>query len=98
MTLEWHPLAEIEFAEAAVYYESHETELGERFVDHVEDALERLLKDPERPRLFDGEHRRVFLKKFPYQVIYRIKNGKLEILTVKHERRDSDYWRERSEG
>ena len=47
MRYEFHPEAEEEFIEAAVYYERNVPGLGERFGTEVRRAIERLLEYPE---------------------------------------------------
>ena len=36
--------------------------------------------------------RRYALARFPYTIIYRAKNGEVQILSVAHKRRRPDYW------
>ena len=48
-----------EFAESVQYYESKEVGLGARFRDEVVEAVERIVSNPELPRLRPKGYRRV---------------------------------------
>lgn len=96
MTLHWHSEAQIEFEEAAIYYEEQVEGLGERFVTRIEAAAARVLTNPLMPRCFDGECRKVKTDKFPYLIIYRVKNEELQILAIAHTSRRPGYWKERA--
>ena len=95
MKLQWHYEAAAEMDEAALYYGAIDDELGERFVTAAEVAVAELKADPKRPRKFDGEARKVRLKRFPYAVIYWTDKDTLHIVSVMHLHREPGYWKHR---
>ena len=95
MIYEFHPEAEQEFVETAVYYERNVRGLGERFGGEVRHALERLLEYPELGVPMDAELRRLMLTRFPYSLIYNVTADVLRVVAVAHARRRPNYWRSR---
>jgi len=57
MRYEFHPEALDEYEAAARWYGEREPGLGKRFVEAVEDAIERILEAPNRWRLVDEDVR-----------------------------------------
>ncbi len=94
MTLRFHPAAQDELIESALYYEAARAGLGGAFRDAVRAVLDRLLANPE---LGESRHglRRVMVTGFPYDLVYRVTLSDLEVLAVAHHRRRPGYWRRR---
>ena len=88
----WLREAIAELEDAALYYGGIEEELGKRFATAVALTLADIESDPERPRRFDGQVRKVRLKRFPYAVLYWIGADSLHILAVMHLHREPGYW------
>ena len=63
-------LAEIE--EALIWYDTQSTELPERILKEVSDAIEKLSPFPEAFRSAIPPYRRVLLSKFPYALFFRV--------------------------
>jgi toxin ParE1/3/4 len=95
MTSDWNRHARAEFDEAADYYERQSVGLGDRFIGQIEATVARALLNPLMPRCSYRECRKLKADKFPYVVIYRIKESRLEILSVMHTSRHPDYWKSR---
>ena len=95
ITIEFHPEAEQELAEAKSWYRQRSklaarafaTEIGES-VRHITSALTRW------PEVRPGE-RRYVLSNFPFSILYRIKNNLVFITAVAHQKRRPGYWRDR---
>lgn len=73
--LEFHPLAALEVAEAAEYYEDKATLLGERFLLALQIALDRIELDPraQAPWTFSGVPegvRQSIVREFRHSVIF----------------------------
>jgi toxin ParE1/3/4 len=95
MILDWHREALAEFGEAAHYYDEQVDDLGDRFAGQIEASAARIRINPLMPRCFYRECRKVKADKFPYLVIYRVKNDVVQILAVMHTSRHPDYWKSR---
>ena len=86
---------EQEFAESIVYYESKEPGLGWRFRNEVVDAVDRIVRDPELPRLRSKGYRRVNLRAFPHYIAYVIRGDTIWIVAIAHGYRRPEFWIDR---
>ena len=95
MRFEFHSEALEEYEAAARYYSACENGLGLRFIESVEFAIQTILEDPARRRIFDGDVRRCLTHVFPYAVLYSIEADYILIIAVMHCHREPGYWRHR---
>lgn len=87
--------AEEDLSDAAAFLEKRVPGLGDRLVAGVEHALGRLAENPYvGPPLDDGVHK-LLVRRFPYNLIYRILPEHVLVLAVAHHRRRPSYWRDR---
>lgn len=92
--------AELEAADAAIWYDDQRSGLGDEFLTEVERAFARVRRNPaEFPKLesYRGPHdvRRCLLKRFPYLVIFVSRPEEVVVVAVSHARRRPHYWIER---
>jgi plasmid stabilization system protein ParE len=80
---------------AVSFYEEKQPGLGIRFLQKVEDAIVRIRTTPLLYRKIDSEIRKCRILRFPYGLIYRQKNGYIEIIAVMHLKRKPGYWKKR---
>jgi plasmid stabilization system protein ParE len=91
-----HPEAAAEMNEAAAFYgREANVELALAFIAEVDRAFSLLEKNPEIGPLWRGDARRLPLRRFPYNVVYRRQATRLEILAIAHQRRRPGYWKMR---
>jgi toxin ParE1/3/4 len=91
-----HPEAEVEMEEAAAFYETREEGLGIDFLAAVVEAIQRAVDHPAAGTPVDAQRRRVYTRRFPYAVVYRVlSGGRLRVLAVADLRRRPWYWRGR---
>jgi hypothetical protein len=65
------------------------------FLAEVDQGISQIEEGPERwPKYVRGT-RRYFLHRFPYSIVYRIKNTNVQVITVAHGRRRPGYWKTR---
>lgn len=86
--------AEAELSAAAAWYESKLPGLGVDFVAVVEEALERIGRNPEQYAQWrdDRSYRRCVLRRFPYVVFFTAANESILVMAVAHARRRPGYW------
>jgi plasmid stabilization system protein ParE len=82
------PAAEVDLAAACNWYEQRRAGLGMEFLDETARALRELKQEPERPRLYYRNFRRVFLRRFPYKIFYQIIGSRIVIFRVLHAKQD----------
>lgn len=93
--LRFHSEALDELTAEAVYYESKSNGLGARFAKEVQAAARIAAEFPEMGAPFKFGTRRVFPKKFPFSLVYRIQPDAIVVLAVAPDARKPNYWRNR---
>ena len=87
--------AEEEFAEAVDYYNEQCAGLGFEFAAEVEATLDRISAFPNAWPIFSRRARRCIVHRFPYGVLYQIRDDGILVLAIMHLRRDPARWEER---
>ena len=64
------PEAELDIAEAYVWYERRRIGLGEEFLSSVDACMEGIRRQPEMYPLVYENYRRSLIRRFPYAVFY----------------------------
>jgi toxin ParE1/3/4 len=93
--IRFHPDADAEMLDAAVWYESQHENLGKRFLTAIQDALNRIELNPDLYPLVEGDVRRCLAKTFPFGVLFLIKPDVIAVMAIMHLHRDPDYWKNR---
>ena len=62
----------------------------------IERGIRLISRNPLRWPKFDGQRRRLIVRKFPYAIIYELHSSGVVILAVAHGKRRPNYWRERA--
>lgn len=90
-----HPLAMEEMLEAKNFYNFKVNGLGNHLFEEIDRAIKLIEETPVTwPTIFKDLHRFI-LKKFPFAVIYRIKDDSIQVIAFMHQRRKPLYWRKR---
>ncbi len=89
--------AEAELIEATFYYEDRCEGLGQDFFQRVTNTILAIGKDPTRFPIYEGkrltrEFRRARVSRFPYIVVYQVRNDEILIVAVAHTSREAGYW------
>lgn len=87
--------AEADLTEAATFLDRRLRGLGTRFTDSVERSLLRLAENPRPGTPMGLIYRKLRVRRFPYNLIYRIDPDVVIVAAVAHHRRKPGYWRSR---
>jgi plasmid stabilization system protein ParE len=90
-----HPEARREFNDAIDYYERESPGLGLIFTNEIDSGFARIREYPDAAPLVAECARRLALAKFPFSLIYEIREDCLMVLAVAHHRKRPYYWRVR---
>jgi len=93
--LKFHPEAESEMMEAAIYYESQQADLGKRFLSSVQNALTHIQINPMIYPLAHLNVRKCLSTEFLFNILFCEKKTHIEIVAVMHQQRHPDYWKKR---
>jgi hypothetical protein len=87
--------AEAEFFDAISYYNIQSEGLGYEFAAEVKRTIGRIIQYPEAWTKLSKRTRRCRTNKFPYGVIYQVKEETLLIVAVMHLSREPQNWKSR---
>lgn len=89
--------ARLEVLAEVAYYHRVEEGLGTKFLEAVEDATARALTYPLAGSPVQYKTRRVFLRDFPFALIYRSDDQGITVYALAHHARRPGYWRSRAD-
>lgn len=92
MRVSFNELAERELNDAAQYYEQERLGLGAAFIAEVQRCTAAALEFPQSSSVVLGNVRRCLCRRFPYGLLYTVKENELRILAVMNLRRRPGYW------
>ena len=95
-SLSVRPEAEEDIREAYSYYQQCRAGLGNDFLESVENGFNRILTNPKIYRETHNSLRRLFIKRFPFGIFYKIIDTKILVFAVIHASRDPSLWQQRS--
>jgi len=95
MTFSFHPLAKAELQDAVEYYEQQQVGLGLEFLEEIYAAIQRVLQFPTAWPQSSRRSRRCLTNRFPYGIIYEIRDSEFLIVAVTHHSRKPTYWADR---
>ncbi len=95
MTFDFHPEARDEFIDAVAFYEMSREGLGLRLSREVHATIDRVLLGPTAWPQISENTRRCFTRRFPYGVVYEVRENDILIIAVAHSSREPSYWRDR---
>ena len=89
------PEAELDIAEAYVWYEGRRIGLGEEFLGSVDAAIERICRNPLIYPVVHETYRRALIRRFPYAIFFESTEISVTVYAVFHTSRDPQKWRQR---
>lgn len=84
-----------EFLLEIAYYSRKEAGLGARFAAAVEAATRRAVAFPLTGSRAARNTRRVFVRDFPFSVVYRPERDGILVFAIAHHARRPEYWQQR---
>jgi toxin ParE1/3/4 len=76
--------AERDIEQAMDWYDEQRPGLGDEFFMSLEELIDRIEHDPELHPIVVGTSRRAVLGSFPYLLVYRVLNDRIEVVGVFH--------------
>jgi len=89
------PFAREELNEAASFYEARVPGLGAACLDDVDRSIEMMCANPRIGAVAGRTFRKVLVRRFPYSIIYALRDEELVIVAIAHQRKRPGYWRGR---
>ena len=91
----FHDAARVELVNEVLYYATISRRLGERLAAAVEQATQLVSEFPDMGSPYKYATRRVFPRKFPFSVIYIVRELEVYVLAIAPFSRKPGYWRSR---
>ena len=90
--------AAAELRAAKQWYEQRQRGLGAEFVSVIRAVMERVRSTPAAFPLLPGstDVRRAVVERFPYVVVFLVREDGIHVLAVAHQHRHPAYWRARA--
>ncbi|TLS67627.1 type II toxin-antitoxin system RelE/ParE family toxin [Mariprofundus erugo] len=95
MKIRFLPPAIAELDEAVAWYEREQAGLERRFLNDFTHALNSIAAFPEGWHQLSRRTRRCRLRRFPYGVVYQLREGQILVIAVAHLHREPGYWQGR---
>ena len=95
MKVNFHPDAADEYEEAVAYYEDCQSGLGKQLSQEIDACIKLILAFPHAWAVLDGEIRRILTRRFPFGLIYILRDDEIYILAVMNLNRKPNYWKKR---
>jgi plasmid stabilization system protein ParE len=70
-------------------------DLDTEFMECVDDALSRVIRDPDLYPIVYRNLRRAVVRRFPFAVFYEITKDEIQVVAVFHSRRNPEGWESR---
>ncbi len=90
--------AQLDLDEIFIWYEEQKKGLGFDFINYFEAILHKLALNPYYASFILDDARGASLKKFPYEVVYRINQIKqqIRVIAIIHNHRNPEWFKKRS--
>ncbi len=95
MKIRFFAPAEAEFFDAISFYNTQSEGLGYEFAAEVNRTIQRIIQYPEAWTKLSERTRRCRTNRFPYGVIYQVREDTLLIVAVMHLSREPQAWKSR---
>ena len=95
MKINFLKIAQMELDDAIKYYNFEVPGLGDAFLAEVLNALDRIGRFPEAWHPCSKRTRRCQTRRFPYGIIYQIREKEILVVAVANLHRRPDYWEDR---
>jgi len=95
MIIRFTPDADTELAEARQWYAHQRADLDLEFMHSIDDALSRIVANPDLYPIVYRNLRRAVVRRFPFAIFYEVAADEIQIVAVFHSRRDPKRWKSR---
>ncbi len=89
------PEASQDYQEAMEWYQNRSERAANGFARAVEIARIDICRTPNLWPYYDDRNRVYVLRRYPFNVIYRVEPDAVVVLAIAHNRRARDYWKDR---
>lgn len=97
MKISLNAQAELELVEGALYYaQKANSDVAQAFISEFDRSAKLLGEHPKIGATWHGSIRRLPFRRFPYSIVYYLRESEVRILAVAHQRRRPGFWKGRT--
>jgi plasmid stabilization system protein ParE len=93
--IRFHPAAAQESVSAYDWYAARDPNVAEAFRDELQHAVEAVAQSPHTWPRHAQQTRRYVFPRFPFSLVYRVRDGEAEVIALAHAKRRPGYWQSR---
>jgi len=93
--IEFHPAASDGAEAAKNWYAERSLLASKSFVSELIHAVDQVVEAPEMWAEYEAGTRRYVFPRFPFSLVYRVLENKIQIVAVAHSKREPGYWKSR---
>lgn len=87
--------AKLELDNAVAFYNIEQKGLGNLFKEEIKSSFRLISRHPVLWSEITSDIRKFVLHKFPYKILYSVKNDHILVLAIAHQHQKPDYWVDR---
>ena len=87
--------AQTELDDGIIWYEGQVSGLGIEFLGEILETFKRTKLNPDVWASFSKRTRRCLVHRFPYGIIYQIRENEILVIAIAHLHRKPGYWKDR---
>jgi plasmid stabilization system protein ParE len=96
MRVKFHPEARLDLKEGRAFYRHRSPLAAVAFAHHIEVGISRIREAPLRYAVGeDGAREYVLPSRFPYTIVFSVRENLIVIVAVAHHSREPGFWRHR---
>lgn len=88
-------VARYELDDAFEYYQKQKAGLGDEFIKEAMATINRIRINPHAWAILTERTRRCLFNRFPYGIIYQVRENEILIIAIANLHREPDYWTSR---
>ena len=87
----WHPEAEAEFLASFQWYYQRDADAADSFEVEIDRALALIGRNPKTWPAYIYQTQKFVLRHYPFNLVFRQRSSRIEIIAVAHQRRKPGY-------
>ena len=95
LPITYRPAATKDFEDSSDWYELSRIGLGDEFEAEIDAALNLIRTHPNRFPVVRRDVREAPVNRFPFSILYRVRSGRIFVISVFHNARDPAEWQGR---
>jgi plasmid stabilization system protein ParE len=88
MQIRYVPEADAELAEARIWYRSQRQGLDVALMQRVDEAVKRIIENPNAFPVVHEQFRRAIVRQFPFAIFFEVRESEIVVFAIFHSRRN----------